>query len=121
MVSASVQKRSSRMLTCRNGLSDLYPHDSSLNGGDLQRGSPRILFSLDVDLVRQSAANQAKRFDLSLTEDNPNSGPFGTPDTDIISLNQRPVHLMMSRQAVGQCYPQVHGGIRLHVRMPPQK
>jgi hypothetical protein len=37
----------------------LYPHGSSRDGVNLQRGSPRILFGLHVDLVPQAAVDQA--------------------------------------------------------------
>lgn len=67
--------------TSTDRLADLYPYRSCLDGVDLQRGSPRTLFSLNVDLVPQPAAGRAKRFDLSWTEGNRNSRPFGTPDS----------------------------------------
>ena len=56
------------MLTCRNEasappdpLADLYPYRSSLDGVDLQRGSPSILFGLDVDLIPQPPSTKRSR------------------------------------------------------------
>jgi hypothetical protein len=44
-------------------LADFYPHGSSLDGVNLQRGFPRILFGVEVDLFPQATVDQGQRFD----------------------------------------------------------
>jgi hypothetical protein len=50
-----------RASTPPDPLAYLHPHGSGLDGVNLQRGSPRILFGLDVDLVPQAPVDRAER------------------------------------------------------------
>jgi hypothetical protein len=74
-------------------LADLYPHSSSLDGVDLQRGYPPMLFGLHVDLVPQPAVDQAKgSTSVGLRIHWPHV-PSEHQTLDIISLSHGPVRL----------------------------